>query len=232
MGTEKPENAETRAIELLAQAGLRAVVRGNAELEVVDGDDVTLVEMKVRRSRTYEWEAQQILAGTSRHIALAVPHASKALIAMAHTHPRLSVVSIDDGHVIWKGVERGRPQDPVSQAPVGRLRSAWGRWALMRALAVDETPRSQADLARAIGISQPAVSMALKDLDGTVERTSAGWRALDPEQMWDAFLDEYPGPGGFTTYWYGLESITTQGETVRNLEPCRRASSQLGRRRG
>jgi len=211
---ENLRGAESLAVAALVDCGFDVSPRTSADLRVQAGDESFDVEIKVRRSATYEWDARRLLDSTSRNVLLVVPRASKAVTALAEQEPRLSVVSLDPRLVIWRGARLAldERQTGTASTHTESRRSPWGRWALMRALALADGARTQTTLARETGISQPAVSQVLERLDDTVERTSDGWRARDRSLMWDEFLNDYAGPGGVTSYWYGLDSIAQQAD--------------------
>ncbi|WP_166790466.1 MarR family transcriptional regulator [Cryobacterium tagatosivorans] len=147
-----------------------------------------------------------------------MPIASRGLIDAAKGNPRLGVASVADRRLIWNGEEiHSRDAARKSHASVavpGRRRNPWGRWAIMRACILDGEPRSQIELARETGVTQSAVSKSNSALDGLIVRSAAGWRATDRSAPWDMFMAEYPGPGGVTTYWYGLDSVPEQSKAV------------------
>ncbi|WP_373285541.1 MarR family transcriptional regulator [Agromyces bauzanensis] len=93
-------------------------------------------------------------------------------------------------------------------------RVAWGRYALLRALARTRAPRTQAQLAEETGVTQAAISQSLKRLDGLVSRTADGWSARNVREVADAFLTQYPGARGITTGWYSLDPVTRQAQLV------------------
>ncbi|MFC9893840.1 hypothetical protein ACFVMC_09115 [Nocardia sp. NPDC127579] len=93
-------------------------------------------------------------------------------------------------------------------------RAAWGRWAVQRVLAVAGRPLTQPMLADLTGISQQAVSQALR-LIPHVSRGPDGWTAS--VEALEAWLSEYPGPKGTVTYWYGLDDVSRQAVTAREL---------------
>lgn len=221
---ESLRDAESRAAALLAACGFGVSARTSASLRVLAGGETFDVLVKVRRSATYEWDALRLLESTNENILLAVPRASASVIALAESEPRLSVVSLDAGVVVWRG-DRLAPTESEPRAAsmhASFRRKPWGRWALMRILALASEALPQTILAGEVGISQPAVSQALSRLGASVERTSGGWRARDRSLMWDAFLSEYPGPGGITSYWYGLESVNQQAADA--IESARTSS--------
>ncbi len=95
-----------------------------------------------------------------------------------------------------------------------------GVFAVTRRLLVS-APASQVELASTTGLSQPRVSQILNALvkDGLVEREDRRWRTVD----WDAglhlWLQNYPGPGGVTTYWTGLDDAWPQMLTALRALP-------------
>lgn len=203
-------DAASSAVSLLRTSGFAVSVRGGSTLSLSRNGITTEAEMKLRRSATYEWDARQLLDSTSRHILVVVPRASRALLSVALGSSRLSVVSLEDSRLIWRGAEvyAVRPAPPTKQ--IAPRRSPWGRWALMRLFALSGAHRSQVALARDAGISQPGVSQLLPSLDDLVVRDRDGWRAADRSAMWDAFLEDYSGPGGIPAQWYGLDAVTAQ----------------------
>jgi hypothetical protein len=98
-------------------------------------------------------------------------------------------------------------------------RAGWGVFSVVRALLALAPDASQADLARYASIGQPRVSQVLSDLvkRGLVERTPDGWnvRSVDALVRW--WTDNYPGPGGIATHWYGLASVTDQARSAYRL---------------
>lgn len=103
--------------------------------------------------------------------------------------------------------------------PAARGRKPWVRWALARALLLSDTAQSQPRLAELLGVSQQAVSLALKQLQ-TVRRTEHGWLAASPEELLAEYLARYPVPEGAVTYWYGLDPVIEQ--TTAAVEFCAR----------
>ncbi|MEP7370211.1 MAG: winged helix-turn-helix transcriptional regulator [Dermatophilaceae bacterium] len=98
----------------------------------------------------------------------------------------------------------------------------WGRLGLVRVL-LTGSALSQNELARVTGLSQPAVSMALKDLAsrgivGVKDRGSAArWEATDLRVLLNEWLAAYPGPRGISTYWYGLDPLDQQTQAAVSL---------------
>ncbi len=146
--------------------------------------------------------------------------ATAGLAEAASLDPTVSVVSVQDRVVFLAGerVEYGllRGLAPSRRPAPARGRVAWGRFALFRVLLRTPRPRTQIDLATECGVSQVAISNALRALDTAVTRETGGWHALRPDALWEQFLTKYPGPQGITSYWMGLGSITRQAQAAQD----------------
>jgi hypothetical protein len=81
--------------------------------------------------------------------------------------------------------------------------------------------RTQTEIARWASVTQPRVSQVLKRLAarGLVDSTPTQgapapsrrtWTVVDREGLLRHWLAGYPGPGGVTTYWYGLDAPVRQ----------------------
>lgn len=214
--------SESDAVDLLVAAGFDVSVRPGADSGVDlllsrDGE-TTVVQVKVRQKTIYEWDAVRLLASARGHLLIVVPTASRGLVDAAKRNPGLGVASVRDRRLVW-GREEMESPDGVWNAHVpvavpGRRRNPWGRWATMRAYLLDGKPRSQVKLARETGVTQSAVSKASRSLDGLIVRSASGWRSTDRSALWDMFMNEYAGPDGVTTYWYGLDAISDQSKAV------------------
>lgn len=214
--------SESDAVDLLVAAGFEVSVppghdRG-VDLLVSREGETTVVQVKVRQKTIYEWDALQLLASARGRLLVVVPTASRGLIDAAKGNPRLGVASVTDRRLIWDREEIYSPDavwnTHASVAVPGRRRNPWGRWAIMRAYLLDGEPRSQVELAKETGVTQSAVSKSSSALDGLIVRSASGWRATDRSALWDMFMTEYAGPGGVTTYWYGLDAVADQPKEV------------------
>ncbi|MBC2592380.1 hypothetical protein [Rhodococcus aetherivorans] len=110
----------------------------------------------------------------------------------------------------------GTRYDPPAPAPAptppgrrGRGRKPWIRWAAERLLLLATRPMTQRELAAALEVTQQAVSLAVRQ-SRHVYRTPGGWAAEPRATLLDEHLAEYPGPGGASTYWYGLDPVLRQ----------------------
>lgn len=218
----RPAITESDAVELLVAAGFDVsmtpgVDRGVDLLLSREGETV-VAQVKVRQKTIYEWDALQLLASTRGHLLIIVPTASRGLVDAAKQNPRLGVASVTERRLIWNGEEIRSPdvtgKSPASVTAARRRRNPWGRWAVMRACILNTEPRSQVELAKETGVTQSAVSKSTRALDGLIVRSSTGWSATDRAALWDMFMAEYAGPGGITTYWYGLGAISEQSKAV------------------
>lgn len=214
--------SESDAVDLLVAAGFDVSMppgedRG-VDLLLSREGETTVVQVKVRQKTIYEWDAVQLLASARGRLLVVVPTASRGLIDAAKRNPRLGVASVTDRRLIWNREEIHSPggvwNTHASVTVPGRRRNPWGRWAIMRAYILDGEPRSQVELAKETGVTQSAVSKSSRALDGLIVRSASGWKATDRSALWDMFMAEYAGPGGVTTYWYGLDAISDQSKAL------------------
>ena len=214
--------SESDAVDLLVAAGFDvSMVPGEkrgVDFVLSREGESTVVQVKLRQKTIYEWDALQLLASTHGHVLVVVPKASRGLVDAAQRNPRLGVASVTDRRVIWDREEIYSPDTTgnslASITSPRRRRNPWGRWAVMRACILNTEPRSQVELAKESGVTQSAVSKSLDALGGLIVRSSCGWKAADRAALWDMFMAEYAGPGGVTTYWYGLDAVSDQSKTV------------------
>lgn len=143
----------------------------------------------------------------------AAPEASKSVIEAALAD-EFDLVTTDPPLVIFN-TEILLHEENSDRRPGRRTRTAWARWSLTRTLATSQHPRSQAELAELLGFSQQAISQALHRLAGT-SKNEEGWLGNSAELL-DAWLDEYPGPGGTVQGWYNLDDPGTQARSATAL---------------
>lgn len=108
-------------------------------------------------------------------------------------------------------VDPATPTPPPAARPG---RPAWGRWAVMRYLALADTPARQVSIAGSLGLTQQAVSIGLRSLGDVVATSREGAVVSDRAALLDLWLQEYPGPGGHEIGWYCLEDAVTQVRTA------------------
>lgn len=94
----------------------------------------------------------------------------------------------------------------------------WGTLTLVRRL-IEHPHATQHELAVLAGISQPRVSQALRALadEGLVQRSQAGWMVSDLDGLVQWWIESYPGPGGISTFWFGLDTPAAQARAVVDL---------------
>lgn len=107
---------------------------------------------------------------------------------------------------------------PAPVAPGRRGPHPWGRLTLVRHL-LTGAPQTQADLARSADVGQSRVSQILTELQtaGWVTRRGgrpSSWQVSDWEALLDWWLDTYPGPGGVSSHWRGLEPVPDQARVA------------------
>src|SRR5207245_1486181 len=104
-------------------------------------------------------------------------------------------------------------------------------FAVLRRLLVSGGAIRQAELASTTGVTQPRVSQILSALTkgGLVKRRRDGWQVADWEDVLQRWLAQYPGPGGITTYWMGLDDPWSQALAALSALPAGSAvSGDLG----
>jgi hypothetical protein len=135
---------------------------------------------------------------------------SKA-VADAAERNLVDLITIAPATVVIGGVRLLEPRGPEAPAR-SHGRTPWGRWAMLRALALAPGPLTQRELAEAAGISQPAVNKNLKSVLTFVHRDLQGWTAQDRDTLLTWWTANYPGPRGASTYWYSLKTPMQQAE--------------------
>ena len=103
--------------------------------------------------------------------------------------------------------------------PAASRRRSWGTSLVVHALLL-HSGRTQGEVAALAGVSQPRVSQIFKELTAKQliepgHRSHAkGWRIQNWDGLLDHWLTLYPGPGGVTTFWYGLDTPSQQARAV------------------
>lgn len=216
-------------VDLLLDAGLERRLAGPDSVDIRSGPDQPWSRRKVLRlghspspsevSRDLRNAEIQGFAG----IYYVILSAGDALSAIVKTNDRISYGALGDEAVALAGRVYRTGLPTAATATSGKPgRPAWGRYAIMRLLALSPEPLRQADIARRIGVSEAAVSIGIKRLSGRLQSVTSAWRAVDRGALWDDFLTEYPGPRGLATYWLALDEPVTQ------LARAQRASQAAG----
>ncbi|WP_433491998.1 hypothetical protein [Nocardia grenadensis] len=204
----------SRLLRLLTQAGIQVVggtsdrlfLRGPHSLQAIE----SIVQMSDHRLTGHQIKRDQ---DRSNRRLYAAPEASRSVIERALAD-ELDLVTTDPPLVIFNTEIMFEDRDSDGR-PGHRTRTAWARWSLTRTLATSQQPRSQTELAELLGFSQQAISHALRSLTST-HKDEAGWLGNSVELL-DAWLDEYPGPGGTIQGWYDLDDPATQAQSATSL---------------
>lgn len=111
--------------------------------------------------------------------------------------------------------DQGSVADGAAAKP-GRV--PWGTLTVLRRLA-GGAEGTQSQLAELAGVTQARVSQALKELSraGLVSSwhgQPTRYAAKDWDRVVRHWLAAYPGPGGISTYWYGLDDRAEQARAV------------------
>jgi biotin operon repressor len=149
-------------------------------------------------------------------LLISVRTATPSLERAAEHDPRLLLVALAERRVWVDGLEiRLEDSSRLPSLNSRRGRKPFGKFAVLRALLLAAEPLPQKVLSELTGISQPAVSKALNGLDDQTQRTPHGWRLTSAPSALSETLDQYPGPGGITTYWWTDTSLEAQAAVVR-----------------
>lgn len=197
----------SNGIELLQQEGIDISLSAPGRV-VVDG---LSAPMYVRNQVPSPSELAQ---ATGLYV---LPRISPGLRKLAQENPSLTLSAPNTGE-IWHRGQRLSAQRPKAVIPqAGKVN--WARFGLLRALAITSKPRTQAELAAELGITQGAVSQNIANLRDLVVKDKSGWRARSFELVAKEFLDTYPGPGGVEQAWFGLDAVIPQGLRVLKAHP-------------
>jgi hypothetical protein len=158
------------------------------------------------RNPSLSWLHQARISHPDRRLLLIVDATSSQLEDYARQNP-VDIVNVRSGTVVIRNQEWAKPIP--SDEPKRSAKPAWGRWGVMRALFISRESRTQAELADCLGISQSAVSVILRDL-AYVGHDERGWHVTNKDEIFRAWRETYSGPGGTSTYWYGLSDISQQ----------------------
>ncbi|MET8651775.1 helix-turn-helix domain-containing protein [Nocardia aurea] len=195
-------------VRLLRRAGVRVSGGDNQELVIAGPRGPVTLQVKVsqRRLTVSRLGISEPAAPRTLYVApsaaAGVEKAARAgVVDLLTSDPPLVIL---DGEVLLGPAAAGRN--------LGR--TAWGRWAVQRILAVAREPMTQTELATIVGVSQQAVSNALRRIPEAVHGGD-GWSA--PTDLLDTWLRAYPGPGGAVAAWYGLDDPASQADAALGL---------------
>lgn len=211
----------------LLEAGVTVRPVGAQQVELAAADDTSgSVVLTVQRRKTPLAPSHVRAAVSGRPALVVAPSATDAALTAA-ADAGWSVIALD---AAASSGPRGLIRLPGRDVVIGRAAAGphsrgrpgpqpWRTYALVRRM-FTVGPFTQVELARAAGVTQPLVSQTLTRLrtQGLVERvtTSSGprWRVVDRRALVNWWLNTYPGPGGITTYWFGLAAPVEQARTA------------------
>lgn len=226
----------TDAWAALLESGITVRPTGPAEVELVAADEPAGAVTAVVERRLTALSPSHVRGHHPPHdpptrgaLLLVVPSASPTALDAAAA-AGISVVVADPtrpsavtGRIVLsdRTVElRGASTRPeAGQQPARPGRRPWGALTVVRRL-LTAGPTTQVALGRSAVVSQARVSQALSGLvaEGLVRRTADTARPRWAPADWDALVDwwlaHYPGPGGITTYWYGLAGVPEQARAA------------------
>jgi len=213
------------AWQALLDAGVDVLATGKAATTFSHGRSRAELAVHAKTRRMTPSEIAALLARDSRPGLLLVPSASPAALRLLAEAGWSWLLT--GGRRVTGTLQIGPDRVPIGEddaaPPPPRPRTGrtpWGTFTLVRLL-LQRPARQQHELALAAGISQPRVSQVLTILSrlALVVRDDQGWRVRDVDGIVDWWLDRYRGPGGVTTYWYGLDPPREQAR--RALEALR-----------
>ncbi len=179
---------------------------------VLDGADVRFA-IEAKRRAPYAGEVssmatlQERLQETGRPLLVA-PYISASLGQALSGEHWSWVDAAGNADVRAPGL---RVQRRVSSSPPKveseTLPSGSGSWAIIRSAILSGSVQSVTATAAEAGVSQPRASQVLARLTaaGYLERESRSKWRVDRERLADAFLEQYGGPGGSTSWFYSLD---------------------------
>lgn len=192
----------------------RMSVRADAVLDVrIDGRNERFV-VEVKERTPYPGELQRLAPVRNAIECMGVPLLVAPFVSestgRALTEAKWSWADAQgnadiraDGVRIIRRVHKRAPKNDESGLPAGK-----GSWAVIRSLIVDGEVDGVTELANRIGMSQPRVSQVLSRLtnSGYLERRGRSMWTADRSSLLDAFLLDYPGTRGDSSWYYSLDS--------------------------
>lgn len=200
------------AMALLRRAGVRIEAGSPTDLEIAlpDGTRV-LAHIKLSNRPTTWKERSDSHSSANRPVGRTLyitRRASPSLRARAH-QADVDLLELDSGIIIFNG--GAIHQEKVVQS-VQKTRRAgsppWTRWAIERIRILTDHPFQQRELADILGVTQQAVSHALKSHQPGSRKQHR--QSASRDNLLNQFLAHYMGPGGLSTFWYGLDPVVQQ----------------------
>ncbi|HEY0248925.1 MAG TPA: hypothetical protein VGC45_11760 [Gryllotalpicola sp.] len=198
------------AIRMLLAAGMRVTPIDRAHFRSDDGRIIVRSRL-TRRPTPANVRSELSRLNASEFILFAVDSTTASLVDAARSDHRIVLASGSD-NAVWLDGERIDVGDVVRHTPAwtGRGPKPYVRFALLRALLTEARPLTQLRLSEMTGVSQPAVSYALRGLDRFVQKASRSWILGNPAKAFDYACDAYPGTGGIDTYWWSDAPLEEQ----------------------
>ncbi|RYJ07679.1 MAG: helix-turn-helix domain-containing protein [Actinomycetales bacterium] len=201
--------------QLLADEGVTTVV--------VDADHVMLLEDNIdaRDGRVVRLIVSPTPVYPSRILKWADGEPTLLVVPSASESTVLAAASNGWGVIAEDGKMRLRLRSRLIERPAGHdeLNSkrspgpvARSKFVVGRVLLAQMRPVGQGELASMSGASQPMVSRAVSELRtlGLVRPGRSAVLVEDWQGLARWWLDRYPGPGGPTSYWFGLDPVMEQ----------------------
>ncbi|MBF6086122.1 hypothetical protein IU438_13485 [Nocardia cyriacigeorgica] len=207
------EYAMSQLVPTLRRAGVRVVAGTESDL-VLSLPDRRHREVELKQGQQWLSRSTTARRRPGDRPSLYVAHSATHAVVADALSGEFDLVSIDPLWVIVAGQAFLEPDRPHRNEGAHR-NPGWGRQAVLRTLATADRPLRQAELAEMIGISQQAVSLALRRMGDHVARVGHGWIAR--EGALQAWLEDYHGPGGAITHWYGLDDPAGQARIALEL---------------
>ena len=195
----------------LAAAGVNATPRTNDSFETDDGRRIFVSSRS--RTPTPADIASDLKKVGDACMLYSVPTLTPGLRDAVRQDKRL-IVFVGDSHSLWLDTIEHRPDARVSPAP-RKGPKPYNRYALERALILDNRARQQVVLAEEIGAPQSAVSQSMKSMKRAFKNSIEHEPELDPWMLWEHFMAEYTGPGGITTYWWHDAPLQEQARMLK-----------------
>lgn len=152
-------------------------------------------------------------------ILYVVDRVTSSLARAAEHDGRIVIVSKRGDSVWYKGKRIALGESSQNPVKVRRGPKPYGEFAVARALLAQRAPQKQIELGKNTGLNQASVSNALRALGDRVVRNTTGWSPVDPAELFDYAVADYPGVGGFTVYGWNDTSPVEQADVVARAIP-------------
>ena len=217
VGADWADRLLSGALLLLRRAEVRVVAGGPADLDlVIPGGGAVAVRVKVYGRPPTPSIVEGLRRGHPEDRFLLVTPRSTSYLREVAAEGVVDLIAVEEDRVVIGGVKHtGTASTEARPGNKGlrRGRRPWTRWAVERLLVMAEQPMTQLELATVLEVTQQSVSHVLRD-HRFATRTDRGWAIEQRADALDELLGEYPGPGGVSTRWYGLDPVVRQAETA------------------